>query len=1623
MKIVLKSWKYLLLPALMLLAGEKSWSQTTGDYCIPSVGCYTSYEKAEAALRAQPSYAGIGQYLEHVNTSLYVFPTIVFTYDIKNRPAVSLSGPGFRADLGVSGSGIYGCQPPPDDPNLDPAAYCASETSLVSAVEAELTAKWNSPTVTCTITTTTVTSDYGAPSVTGSSSIERGTVAYGTKNFNTKANCNSGPNKNFNWQIIQHKKIYCDSGFRPLTTSDLTEERLLTDLLCRPHNTSSTNFRGPLKQCKSCAGSKNPIYPATGEKVRAESDFTFAGIDFTRHYRSWRQTRNNPYFGMSWAHTFSDRIDRNGKVVFSDTGDVEAFDVVLANRYRGQNSYDNILEYINAGGISYRLTLPGGEIKEFDTEGKLLRVKNLEDPSQDVTLAYANGILISATDAKGRVLKFFYTNNLVSVIQLPDGKYINYKYDSKQNLTLVDYGNGEKRKYHYAEPSLIGDPEQVHKLTGISNVVGAVETRFATFSYDNQGRALTSTVFGPPNEVASVTYDSNSQATMTTESGATTTYTMGAGAYRPITNMSTSGISGSVSRLYDSLKRVTSETDRRGITTSFGYPTEYNSTITSALGTPEQRRREVDRNASNLVTQVRVFDNNNVLQSKTSWTYNSRGQVLTETFTNVVDNNTRTNTKTYCEPADVTNGTCPLVGLLTSENNFSSGDTTSYTYRSIDDGSCATAPTTCLYRKGDLWKITNSLGHILEIVSYDGSGRVLSAKDYSGVVTEFEYDFKGRQSAIKIKGSDGDRTTTMTYTSTNQIKQTNNPDGTYLKYNYDDADRLISMEDNLGNKIVYTLNADGKTLKEEIKDSAGIPRKTLAFTYNNLSQMTGIKDAQSQISGPNTATMTYDSEGNLETTTDALSRQSTNEYDPLGRIKKFIKDAAGLLPQEVNQKYNALDKVTKVTDPKNLDTNYLYDGFGDSSKLESKDTGNTDYKYNSIGQLVEAKDANGKTTQYNYDILGRTRIIDYAESPTPGLDVTYAYDELPLDCERGEGYVIGKLTKVEDGSGSTTLCYNAYGDLVRKVQRTNGNTFVLRWIYKANGQLEQMIYPDGLIVDYIYNSLGQVSEVGVTSGSSRAVLLEDATYYPFGPIAGWDYGNGRSLTRTFDLNYRPHIIRDTASGGINYTYAFNGVGNLTQLQAPGLIREYKYDGLNRLKSSENSSGIKLWEYNYDATGNRTSVIEAVPNGSSYNYLTQNYAYDTNSHRLTFDGTEYSAYDLAGNLTKTSATASGPAILSLSYNSANRLHSVTKSSGSVQYVYNASGERVQRTPSAGGETYFVYGDSGSLLGEYNASGSPIKQMIWLAGMPVGLVTGTSTTAKLYYVQSDDLGTPRTVIDPVRNLSVWKNPLENEAFGKVQPITDPDADGTHFEFNLRFPGQIHDGFTGLVYNYFRDYDPKTGRYVQSDPIGLAGGISTYSYVEANPLVAVDPFGLLKGPPGTTTTVVTPYTPGGFAPSVPVGTPIRPGTSFKSDLWIIAGKKYPFTPYTPEDMYQLLYIDRCLPAVPNDEFKGDCLLILVEVRDALLNFRSVERHVLKNNITVPSSLANSLERKGWLYVAEARKNNLPLHKEYLKALYRLEKAVARAHKYKCPIPSLAQQYIDRADTVLGILERHLK
>lgn len=120
-------------------------------------------------------------------------------------------------------------------------------------------------------------------------------------------------------------------------------------------------------------------------------------------------------------------------------------------------------------------------------------------------------------------------------------------------------------------------------------------------------------------------------------------------------------------------------------------------------------------------------------------------------------------------------------------------------------------------------------------------------------------------------------------------------------------------------------------------------------------------------------------------------------------------------------------------------------------------------------------------------------------------------------------------------------------------------------------------------------------------------------------------------------------------------------------------------------------------------------------------------------------------------------------------------------------------------------------------------------------------GATPAAGIYFIEADHLETPRLISNAQQQV-VWRWD-QAEPFGDTPPNDNPSNLGT-FEFNLRFPGQYRDKETNLNYNFFRDYDPGLGRYLQSDPIGLRGGLNTYLYVKANPLSGVDPLGLEPG-----------------------------------------------------------------------------------------------------------------------------------------------------------------------------------
>ncbi len=177
----------------------------------------------------------------------------------------------------------------------------------------------------------------------------------------------------------------------------------------------------------------------------------------------------------------------------------------------------------------------------------------------------------------------------------------------------------------------------------------------------------------------------------------------------------------------------------------------------------------------------------------------------------------------------------------------------------------------------------------------------------------------------------------------------------------------------------------------------------------------------------------------------------------------------------------------------------------------------------------------------------------------------------------------------------------------------------------------------------------------------------------------------------------------------------------------------------------------------------------------------------------------------------------------SMNNAGRIKKIINGSQSGSYHYNALGQRVKKTAN-GQSIYFNYNESGQLIGEYDGSNNPIREYIYLGNQPIALFSSEKENEVLQ-IHTDHLGTPRAVTD--KNKSVlWK--MEGDQFGDVQPQV------AEIKMPLRHAGQYADDESGLFYNYFRYYDPKTGRYVTSDPIGLEGGLNTFGYVGGSPLL---------------------------------------------------------------------------------------------------------------------------------------------------------------------------------------------
>jgi RHS repeat-associated protein len=534
---------------------------------------------------------------------------------------------------------------------------------------------------------------------------------------------------------------------------------------------------------------------------------------------------------------------------------------------------------------------------------------------------------------------------------------------------------------------------------------------------------------------------------------------------------------------------------------------------------------------------------------------------------------------------------------------------------------------------------------------------------------------------------------------------------------------------------------------------------------------------------------------------------------------------------------------------------------GNTTSQTSRDTGNASATYYDDGLLKSRTDAQGRTFSYVYDGIGRPTSITYGSGTPSGFE----YDGGPGAANPNNS--IGKLSKLTDEAGTTEYGHDGLGRVNSKKQTVGAakRAFTLTQKWGDSGtqasKIEYMNYPGQIRVNYQYDETGRVKKITLNPAMADGTrpdltqtipLVSDMVYTPLSAVESWTWGGGVAYKRSYDTQGRLKTYPlgnpqgTGAAAGIKRTVNYDDAGRISGFTHTNANydQSYTHDGLDRLKQQQQLG--TTYDYGYDLNGNRKSV---AVNGTPYVNTV-----DTDSNRLLKENQPNTAetslaYNLAGDL-KTATTNS--VITKYNHGPRGRLSSIDlPGAGTVSYLYNGLEQRLVKTGAVqGGARYYMYDEAGHTIGEYDKDGHPVYEVVYLGDTPVAAITQVRTTdgngvttvqTKVSYIYADHLDTPRVIARASDHFIQWRWD-QSEAYGNTPANQNPNALGK-YDFNLRFPGQLFDQESNLVYNWYRYYDASTGRYVESDPLGLNAGDNTYAYVGATPLDALDPDGRWK------------------------------------------------------------------------------------------------------------------------------------------------------------------------------------
>ena len=1195
----------------------------------------------------------------------------------------------------------------------------------------------------------------------------------------------------------------------------------------------------------------NPVSLVTGVKGQSEIDHAVDGapLRLARHYSS-ANVDTDIGLGHGWRHAFSVALSATadgGRAVIDSTGRQVLFDPPAADggaeddapaSFPARLASDGHLLVPAEDEASTVWVVPDGRRLSF--RGPYLIEIDWPDQRR-LTMFYRQRRLATVTDETGRQLAFEYTPGSVrlgayeprvdgsqpghlAAVVLPDGSRVEYAYDERRNLAAARFPDGTARRYHYEEalwPS---------HLTGLTERTG---TRFASWAYDERGRAISSShadgvervtfAIEAPEDVPGGRVGEEGRTTVTASGGAVSVYRWRRDPRTGASQLLSAEGAGCATcpptgrryaydgrGLLSGVTRVDEDGRTLGVSRRThdgrGRLTRVEETLVGVDGREATRTVErLEYDGDSHRPSVRAGPSVNPDgEHRVATRYRADGLPLSITESG----HAPVHAPVHAPGAGDRVG--PVPGRFEPVSRTTTLDWDGDRLVGVDGPREDVDDVTRLEwdERERLVAIAPPAGPTLRVLRFDAHGRPLALRSGEASPVLIEYDAAGRVAAVVQGGT----STRYTHDAEGRVESVTDTDGRVVRIARDGAGRTESITDDLGRTTTVERDAESRITARTALGIDGSLIRSLSYFHDARGRVTRSSEDDG---GPRGASvLEHESRaGGLVRSTRAQGGATLEaEVDVLERLVRLTRSGG----ETLTFGFDPLGRNVSLTDAGGETTLYPKDDFGRTVLIDSPDTGRVHLVHDAAGNVVEARRANGELTRASYDAANRPLMREDADGTS-----VWRWDE-----------VSETLLEASNASSTERFEHDADGRLTRRVREIDGHRFETAYTRDARGRVVDKRLPDGQVLRHHYH------EVGPEAGRLRAItrrgafrlggdtLVGEIDLDARDGVAGWTTLGGRRVEQRFAPDGELRSLSVSESLAIGYT--FDAAGDIVGIEENGAVSRYAYRHGN-LVSANTPHADYLWRY--DESGNRLSAgevgVDGTLRGTHYRYGPDGEGNRLSERRDALTGQlDLYRHDEGGAPFEIGA-------LRYTYDAGQRPLTVHRGDTPVAaYAYDALGERVRKTvygedgvPSV---TYFIH-DGAALVAEADGEGDVTAQYVYLDGhRPVALLAGRER----YAIHTDHLGAPRLMTDAAGE-PVWE--------ARYAPFGEATVTRASVELPLRLPGQYADAETGTYHNYLRDYDPATGRYLTADPIGLAGGLNGYRYAANRPLALVDPLGL--------------------------------------------------------------------------------------------------------------------------------------------------------------------------------------